>query len=185
MKTKTPDEAQAALDVIEKRLGGYSNAKETLRTFINQSKTMDGERKRAERINEISSIIVDTLDGKSPMSKWMTNQHVKTLDDLEWWAQTQLKEVMILKGVKEFEGEDLTDWLDGKSSILDQLVQNIHAVKKAALSQPDDVGELADAFKTFISCVEYGTGDFRRTDYGSSALNKARKALSKHTEKSP
>lgn len=47
MKNKTPEEALAAMDVIDKRLGGYGNAKETLRTFINQSTAIPEDRREA------------------------------------------------------------------------------------------------------------------------------------------
>lgn len=137
---------------------------------------------KTERINEIAGLIVDTLDGKAPMSKWMRNTAVKTLDDLEWMVKSQLKECHILQAQKELEegDEDLTDWALGKQSAFDNVLQNIHQIKEHTKVEPiEGLEEAIDIGTNIITNQEEWGLDVsgHKNIYINKVLEAARKYL--------
>jgi hypothetical protein len=120
------------------------NVQEFIKAW-NTRPQLDGDREAA--LKEISETIRDTLDGKNPMSKWSRHTAVKTIDDLEWFVKSNLKECLILQAATELKDskEDMTDWALGKQSAFDAVLQNIHQIKEQALQQQSvDVEALED-----------------------------------------
>lgn len=79
--------------------------------------------------------MLDTVDAniecRSPMSKWHRHTAVHTLDDLQSLVKMHLKECQLLQVKKCIEdGEDLTDWLSGKSSVYTEVLENIAQIKE-------------------------------------------------------
>jgi hypothetical protein len=84
----------------------------------------------AERLSMIDAIV----RGETVMERWERNTGVISIDDLKRWAESQLREVLILRSHRENrngglppDGE-LEDYLIGKQAVLIPLLANLRQI---------------------------------------------------------
>lgn len=108
---------------------------EILKTALMNAGQPSYEERQGEYVQEIAQTIKSILDGTAPMSKWEKHTGVKTLDDLEWYLKSQLKQCLTLQAAKSIEGEDMTDWALGKQHAYKSCLANLQTAKETTLSQ--------------------------------------------------